>query len=266
MSDMFIWPYKSASESATALAKELGINKVKRQGTSVRDKKDRIIINWGSSDCPFTIAKVLNKPDKVAIAADKLRFFQAIDRYNKIGLTQTRFITSVNIPEWSTQYRQALLWIQAGYRVCARTILNGNNGAGLIITNQANELPTDAPLYTVYIPKTHEFRVHVIDGTVVEVQKKVWPKSKSSEGVDFSQRNFSDGFVFQSAKYREVHPEVIRQALNAVKALELDFAGVDVIWNGEKAAVLEVNTAPGIDGSDLTLYANSFKDIQKRIG
>ena len=54
--------------------------------------------------------------------------------------------------------------------------------------------------------------------------------------------------------------DVIHQATMAVGCLQLDFGAVDVIWNEaqKRAYVLEVNTAPGIEGTTLMRYASAF--------
>ena len=57
--------------------------------------------------------------------------------------------------------------------------------------------------------------------------------------------------------------QVKEQAVLSVKAVGLDFAGVDVIWNDKqkKAYVLEVNTAPGIEGQTVVNYAKAMWDM-----
>jgi D-alanine-D-alanine ligase-like ATP-grasp enzyme len=52
-------------------------------------------------------------------------------------------------------------------------------------------------------------------------------------------------------------------ALGAVSALGLDFGAVDVKCNrqGTRAAVLEVNTAPGLQGTTLRKYAEALMGL-----
>lgn len=263
--DIYVWPYSSHSKSAKDLARKLETSTIRREGSSVVDKADRMIINWGDSQrCPYRSAKIINKPQAVAVAANKLSFFQRAKDYN-VGKNE---IDKIATPEFTTDRNVAYGWIsQIGVKVCSRTTLNGNNGEGLIISDVWDRHPRNGVLlWTKYWPKEKEYRVHVIDDSVVEVQQKVWPSNRSSVGVDFTQRNHSDGFVFQSCRFSEVNYKVIRQARNAVKAVGLDFAGVDVLWHETNGAcVLEVNTAPGIEGRDLKLYADSFRDIANRL-
>ena len=263
--DSFIYPYKSASKSVKDLAAELGIKVMKRQGSNVADKAKRLIINWGASDCPtFKNAHVLNKAQAVAKAANKLATFIYLEAYNE----NEKKDGHVNFPEFTTSKRVAQQWMEEGIEVCSRAVLDSNNGKGLVISKNPADHPDKVPLYTKYIPKMREYRVHVIDNTVVAIQRKVWPNNKPKDGIDFKQRNFDDGFVFQKELIKDLPTlDIITQAKLACKALGLDFAGVDVIWtkSNNKATVLEVNTAPGIEGSDIKVYGNSFRDIYKTV-
>ena len=60
-------------------------------------------------------------------------------------------------------------------------------------------------------------------------------------------------------------PDPVRDtiAVNAVKALGLDFGAVDIIYNEKENQyyVLEVNTAPGLEGTTLIKYAERFSKL-----
>ena len=50
--------------------------------------------------------------------------------------------------------------------------------------------------------------------------------------------------------------------IDAVSALGLDFGAVDIIEDADgKLYVLEVNTAPGLEGQTLTLMAEALKEL-----
>jgi len=252
---LFIYPYIAGSKSAGLLAKELNTRRLKRVGSTVRDTADVTIINWGSGSVPFRNAKIINNPSKVSVSANKLKTFQELSKYNE-----------VNIPEYTTSIETARSWIvDKKYRVAVRSVLNGNSGAGLSIATHVDEL-TRAPLYVRYVPKSGEYRVHVIDGAVVRVQKKVLRKGDQPKNGEWAIRNHENGFIFQIANQKDIpHRSILDQAVAAVKHLGLDFGGVDVIWNDKsrKAYVLEVNTAPGIEGGTVSIYANSFRDMTR---
>lgn len=54
---------------------------------------------------------------------------------------------------------------------------------------------------------------------------------------------------------------MLEQSKLAVKACGLDFGAVDIIWNNhyQKAYVLEINTAPGLEGSSVDNYRKAFE-------
>lgn len=104
-----------------------------------------------------------------------------------------------------------------------------------------NLLP-QARLYTKLIPAEREYRVHVVGTEAICVHRKV-------DGTGII-RNSEAGWVFR--RVTTFPQAIIPEARNAVVALGLDFAAVDVLWDGQRAYVLETNTAPGIDGMEYT--------------
>lgn len=253
MENVFLYPYDSASVASKLMANELGIKRLKREGSLIKDTPKLIIINWGASRVPFQRARIINLPPSVASAANKLRFFQRM-----AGDKQ------VHIPAFTTDYGQASAWIREGSKVCSRAVLNGNSGEGLVVTGDIAKLPRNSPLYTKYRPKSAEYRVHVVEGHVIRVQRKVWPREKAQPpDINWEIRNHENGFIFQVAAFGEIPAQVLAQARLCMKVAELNFGGVDVIWDQKNkwAGILEVNTAPGIEGETVTIYSNSFKDM-----
>lgn len=87
----FLFPYKPFSESGKALAKGLGIKRISHKNSKFKGNEDKVVINWGSSVLPEEVAKcrVINKAEAVAIAADKLKTFEAL-RQAKPGMRRIR--------------------------------------------------------------------------------------------------------------------------------------------------------------------------------
>lgn len=80
--------------------------------------------------------------------------------------------------------------------------------------------------------------------------------------ASFLIRNHANGFVF--CRDNIIEPSDLRDvAIQAVTALGLDFGAVDVIWNEHynKCYALEVNTAPGLEGTTLERYTNKIKEL-----
>jgi len=151
--------------------------------------------------------------------------------------------------------------VALGFPVVCRTKLRGHSGDGIVIANNADEL-VDAPLYTKYIKKKDEYRVHVArhedDFDVFFIQRKA--RKLDVEEPNWLVRNLDGGFVFVEAQRVDVPDDVIEQAQRAIKALGLDFGGVDVIWNEreQKAYVLEINTACGLEERTALRYKDAI--------
>lgn len=243
-----IYAYKNGSSSAKLLSEALNIKRVKHEGKPLRV---RTLINWGSSaftrlvDC----AKVLNEPENVGAASNKIKTFQVLDR------------AKVNIPAWTRNRDVAEEWLAEGATVVCRTKVASNSGKGIVIAENVNEL-VDAPLYTKYIPKKEEYRIHVFKGGAFHVQRKARKKDVPDDKVNWKVRSHGNGFCFQIQGI-EMPKAAAEQAVLAVNTLGLDFGAVDLIWNQkeDKWYVLEVNTAPGIEGTTLAKYVEQFKKV-----
>jgi len=258
-----IIPYKLGSIGAKKLSQSLQdrlkipVLRVSPNSLKYQPRWTDYIINWGcSKDWNW-----INNTEKTpwVDCTNKLNFFQKVEAHNKVFTK-----IPVNIPEWTTDQEVAMEWDKPYF---ARTILNGHSGAG-IIEYDAMEGALPAPLYVQYKKKKHEYRVHVFGNqnkgwTVIDVTQK--KKRKGFENVNTKIRNHKNGWVY--AREDIVEPQDLRtQALNAAFCANLPFAAIDLIWNEyeDKCYVLEVNTAPGIDGTTLAKYSDAFyKDIMK---
>ena len=263
MSHVLVVPYKSGSESAKALAKSLKCKRMKLEGSSVTDKDDLVLINWGNSTIDlssFTQAKVFNKTHKVRLASHKLEFFRAIDRDNADSILPTP------IPDWTTHVSIARQWYDEGHDVVIRNVMQGHSGEGLDLVRYKEDVSAsnaiyNAPLYTKYMKKRDEYRVHIVKNVPILVQRKAVPHGTTPESYQI--RNHSNGFVFTVSDVKP-EPAVISSAINAVNVLGLDFGAVDVIWNERRkeATVLEVNTACGLNGNTtLARYTAAFQAL-----
>ncbi len=250
---MLVYAYKPGSQSAKALSLGLDAKRIKHEGSKLKGRANKVVINWGSSTLPAEVAKctVINASEAVSKASNKLSFFKAME-----GI--------VSVPTFVTERAEALKLVQEGNTVVARTILNGNSGAGIVLVENEEQL-VDAPLYTVYVPKKQEYRVHVFRGQVLDVQRKARKQDVPDDEVNWKIRNMANGFIFARGEdaLGQVPQDVIDQAVLAVETLGLDFGAADVIYNDKqaKAYVLEVNTAPGLSGTTLDNYVKAFKEI-----
>lgn len=240
-----VFPYKQGSKSAKALANELDGKVLKIEGSKYRPKRGDFVVNWGSGRVPgFGPATVLNGAGAVIRASDKLKTFDALHAAN------------VSIPLFTADREVAQGWANEGVVVC-RTVLRGHSGEGIVIATDAEEV-VRAPLYTKYVKKKDEYRVHVLRNQAFFIQRKA--RKLDVENPNWQVRNLAGGFVFAEVAQNEVPRDVIQQAVASIAALGLDFGGVDVMWNDreQKAYVLEVNTACGLEERTAGRYAETF--------
>lgn len=248
---MKLYAYKNGSASARALAGALGIKILLHDG-KLWKKTNEAIINWGSSTMDgknwFDEQVMINDMFCVKNASNKLTSFQL---FTKAG---------VATPEWTQDREEAVGWL-AGGTVVARTILNGHSGAGIVICDGAENIP-QAPLYTKYIKKDQEYRLHVMKGEVFFVQRKARKVDVPDDQVNWQVRNHQNGFIYANQGI-EVPRDMHQLAIEAVKALGLDFGAVDCITEkkSQKSYVLEVNTACGLTGATLDAYVQKFKEL-----
>lgn len=251
---VFVYPYKVGSDSARKMADGLE-GTILYPNSPYTPRPTDLVINWGNAKKPVwnhTIPKFLNPLGSVSISSNKLSSFNKFKENN------------VSCPDFSTKKEDALSWLKTS-GVFARTVLNGHSGEGIIsVAKGATELP-DAPLYVKYKPKNKEYRVHVCQGEVIDVQEKR-RRTNFTEKVNNQIRSFKNGWVF----CREdvvVGSGLMNEANKAVKALGLDFGAVDIIYNGheDKYYVLEVNTAPGMEGETMFTYVCSFLNIMEAL-
>lgn len=287
-----IYPYNVASESVKKLKSALDAMIIKLEGSKYRYRDTHTIINWGNSRRPSWMSNdvpVLNKPEDVAIAGNKLSTLEKLEG------------EVVPTVPFTQEKEDAIGWLRDGDKVFVRHSLTGHSGEGIeVIENQpsldigqlsriANELETigytalgehvrdeidyisesvpdlpDAPLYTLGVQNHGEYRVHVFNGEVILYQKKSRRVNDdgevvTAEGEEADVRNLASNWVYRTGNLRRLE-RIEELAINAVDALGLDFGAVDIIKNENgEVMVLEVNTAPGLGNTEtLEAYVRAF--------
>jgi glutathione synthase/RimK-type ligase-like ATP-grasp enzyme len=241
---LYITPYNMGSESARDLAHGLQCLRV----DASKRLRDSVVINWGRSDLVVRgrVRRVINKPEAVRRAANKIETFRTLS------------MAGVPTVDWTTDRSVAMGWLDNDLVYC-RTIATGSQGVGIVVVGQDDLTMPYAPLYTKGFNKTHEYRVHVAFGRVIDYSKK-----KRRDGVTGSSyiKNSANGWVFCRDGV-DLPSEVASASIKAVAALGLDFGALDVLYKerDDKAAILEVNTSPGIEGSTLQRYIETFRGV-----
>jgi glutathione synthase/RimK-type ligase-like ATP-grasp enzyme len=244
--NLYIIPYKLGSESARNLSRELGALR------TVGDKyfsKPSVIINWGNSKLPTkgNIKAILNGPTAVALSKNKYLTLDKLKYYN------------VPTVEFTRNQEVAKQWYNDGHIVYGRHTLFGQAGEGIeVITEDTLKFPS-CPLYTKGVVKAHEYRVHVCAGKAFDFAKK---RRRSEGNNDDYIKNLEGGWVF-CREGVTLPKEVEAAAVRAVSALCLDFGAVDILYKEKdnRVYVLEINTAPGLEGVTLLNYSKVLKDL-----
>lgn len=257
LSRAVILPYKIASRSAKKLAQGLSellkskVRRVKHDGL-YRPKRRSLVINYGSNFGPAWLSRaraVLNLPVGCASGGNKLVAFKKFREAN------------LAIPDFTSSYEEALGWYNEGFTVVCRTLLNAHSGRGIILANCESGKPmVRSPLYVKYKKKRKEFRVHVFQGNVIDVcEKRRFRRDRRDDRFDGYIRNHDMGWAF--CRDGVICPSDLHAlSLAACRSLGLDFGAVDIIWNEkeDKCYLLEVNTAPGLEGTTLKKYINAI--------
>lgn len=284
-----IYPYKVGSASVKKLKDSLNGMVIKLEGSRYRPRLNHIVINWGNSRTPNWYnddVQILNHPDMVAIATDKLKTFEALRRD---GVKHVPYTTDKDVAE---------AWLVDGDKVFSRETLTGHSGEGIgVHIHEQNELTgalaliaqqldnlgfnniarrvedemTDtlpelphAELYTRGVKNHGEYRVHVMDEEVILYQKKSRRVDEdgnvvTAEGEAADVRNLASNWVYRTGNLKRLE-RVEQLAIDAIKSVGLTFGAVDIIMDEDgEVYVLEVNSAPGLGNTEtLEAYTNGF--------
>lgn len=249
-----VYPYRLQSGSAKALKEILGTKIVKPDGNYIYHK-NHIVINWGNSQKPKWDngqVKVLNKWDKIEVSCNKLKTFLVFKE------------KGVPCPDFTSELETAKKWIKEKKTVVCRTMLRASGGKGIVIANKEEELK-NCNLFTLYKKKKTEYRVAVMRGVTFDClekkRRKDWDEAKNGP-INTQVRNHDFGWVFCR---EDIKPpkQIFKLAIDAVNALGLDFGSVDIIYNQleDKAYVLEVNAAPGLEETSLERYSAALEAV-----
>jgi RimK-like ATP-grasp domain len=249
MPRIILYPFSMASETCSALANSLGALRVFQEGR-FWPRADDLIINWGHAESPtswFFPPNGLNAPSRVATAVDKLAALTAFKA------------ADVQCPPFTSDREEAKRWIERGGTVFCRIYTRASGGRGIFVSNADSGL-VPAPLYVRCLYKRREYRVHVFRGEIIDVEEKRRMRGRPRSLI----RSHLNGYVYCRTNVVEP-PGLHALALKAVAALHLDFGAVDIIDSKRFGpTVLEVNTAPGLEGTTLRIYAEVIHRLSTR--
>lgn len=252
-----IYPYRMASASATALRD--GFRNQQKESLKISSEarftwRNQLIINWGNSNIPHWYREenshlLLNNTEAVARAANKMTTLVHLERQH------------IPIVPYFLDANHVMQLLEDGEMLFARTRLNAHSGGGIVVMRRPEDFIA-AHLYTRYIKKRNEFRVHVFKNNVILTQEKRANRDFIRDEDGALIRSHQNGWVFCTENLPiDIDYNLLRQiAVDSIAALGLDFGAVDIIYNKhyDRFHVLEVNTAVGLEGRTLEAYTNAI--------
>lgn len=218
-----------------------------KQNSKYKAGPEDVVINWGNSGYAGG-GLVINKPDNIHLAVNKILTFKTLE---------SKGVKTVYYTLHPTVAKQ---WLEEDHPlVYCRTLAQSTKGKGIVIATTPDEL-VHAVLYTKGVRCKREYRVHVFNNKAIDLVAKC--KRKGFVNTTDLVRNWENGYVF--ARNAVKIPVDIQESLNtlaiaAVNGLGLHFGAVDILRGEDDLLyVLEVNTAPGIDGSTITKYCEEI--------
>lgn len=168
-----------------------------------------------------------------------------MDKFEQ-GLVMQR--AGVRVPEHYNPVEAARL-AQDHFPLLGRRIQH-RGGTDITIALQVEDVPlraaAGAQFFTRFIPSRREFRVWTYRGRHLGTYEKVCVRPNQYRGIG---RNYDNGFAFQLVREGDIPREGVAASSAAVSALNLDFGAVDMLLGKDgRFYVLEVNTAPGVEG------------------
>jgi carbamoylphosphate synthase large subunit len=206
--------------------------------SSFVDISNAIVVRWGTREDLHTSRNtiVYNRSSSISnITNKKLSRELFIGK----GVNTPKMITHANIESNDLP-------------IIARPFVH-SKGRNFIVLNTVDDFNRhynpDLYYYSAFVDKVSEYRIHTAHSKVLAVMKK-HPVANSIAW----NRAVSNSDPFEYIPWNEVEDlglyDVMVEAIKAVKAVDADFGGVDVIVDkNNKPYVLEVNSAPTLNTS-----------------
>lgn len=230
------------------IAQEMGLT---NHGRSANVSPE-ILIRWGSRVRVGSPPLVLNKSSAIKRARDKVCTLQLLAEQ---GIPHVPFFLT---------WEEALTAGGDGF-ILGRT-RSGMQGSGIYVYDPSQILGGEYAAepyfqhewYSLYQKPTREVRLHVVGNEVVRVQGKYLDVPGDMRNAFV--RNYANGYRFRAPREDVLFPRK-EAAIEAVKALGLDFGAVDMLLMGNHldAPILEINTAPACSPLTVSAYARALE-------
>lgn len=208
-----------------------------------------LVVNWGCTG-NFNLdprREIINLPTSVARAVDKKATFVVL---SEAGIPTLKFTES---------QEEANRWSRNGTSVFCRRLLRGSGGDGIILCKAGEQVPAGFRLYTRHFKCDRELRIHILKDSVIDITQKKRANNAPENPLAYYIRSYSNGWIFARENILPVPREIIDACKKAISVLGLDFGAVDVrVRDDGSFRILEINTAPGIEGTTAAKYVEAF--------
>lgn len=235
--------------TARALARKLRIP-FNRRIEQIKRKGSYPVIRYGCSHGTFRKDTNINSPEVIRLCANSY-WFGRWAKDNEFNVPYYRKFDWNNLPEYPFLLRR----------------LHHMAGRDIIIIKNEQDLQRIRPgilrqRYMVdFVPTTYELRVHIINGKILRIFKKVKPGHlERGEMIRTSRHGFHYSLRLDDTlenKYQKAQ----ELAVNVATKLGLFFGGIDMAYNKEEKEYIiwEINTAPGLNSVTLDMYAKELR-------
>lgn len=218
--------------------------------THLADFRNSIVIRWGNRiEVDLEGSITYNKASAIALATDKKESRRVLAE------------AGINVPKAVTPASETI-----NFPVIARPRVHAKGRNFVLLHNRGDFYAhwiknNDDWYYSEFVDKIKEYRVHCAHGRVLNYLEKPNPGNGQ-----IAWNRAVNGEAFTNVRWSDYNSAVALECLKAVKALGLDFGGVDVIVDKDgKPYILEVNTSPTLNSSEYSMsrYAKYFDWLGK---
>jgi hypothetical protein len=291
----YMWFSTATDVTGEALAIALALTPTKQKPRNIRNGD--VIIGWGAkTNEPVDLgqATVLNHPDKIRLNRNKVSALESLygNRVTKPAISAfctadevmaalDRRNHSIKLPlVGRTNFHQAGkgFWLCMNKQHVERAVVDG------------------AQYFQNYIDIMDEYRIHVAFGHVIYAAKKIenpseagWIAQRKEKVLEYAQRNDRNldestldyvlsrlvkevtlpdrivqsnkrGWKFSGVNLNNVSDDLKNITIKSVEVLGLDFGAVDcAIGLDNKPYIIEINSGPGLQGTALQRYVDTFQ-------
>lgn len=296
--DVYIYYSGPTDDTGKRIAEALKVEHGKKKPAAAQ--KGRIIIGWGcKTKDKVTFGAndvILNHPDNIRTNRNKLMTLEVL---KKAGVPVADFMTADKALASLDAARGAM-----GLPLVGRKKFHqgGKDFWTCLTRGQVQRaIKNGAEYFQNYLAIETEYRLHVFQGEVINMQKKVerddletaYVEQHGNRIQNIAEKNnvkldkTTAEYVLKNLGKRQGHADQIiksntrgwkfsqiktankelqEAAVNAVKAIGLDFGAVDCcLTENGNPFVIEVNTGPGLQGTPFDAYIEVFKKTIAKI-